>query len=196
MPLESWALTTVERVEDAYGLTPGEYTIAIEFAINSASAQLEALTDRKLKSRTYTDEYFDGINGQYLLLPQYPVSAVSALKTYDNYNSLVNTIPVADLAQLKIDPDGILYLPQDVFGTGVRNILISYTAGITDPADLLVLENAVLDLIGMNVPGQTRTNSAIRRESLGQYSVSYFDMTTTKWSAMVQYAVDRFLRYV
>lgn len=181
MALQSWALTTVAAVESAFGLEPGIYTAEIERAINTQSAVLEQLTNRRLKSRLYTNKTYDGKGEPWLTIDDYPITDVDALTIYDNVNNLLLTIDITDLSNFKYEINGFYYLPQNHFYCGVNNITTTYTAGYLSPmhdAELLILENAVLDLISINsVPGQERTDPRIRREQLLSYSVSYFDMT-------------------
>lgn len=205
MPLENFALTTVAVVEEAFGLTPGVYTAQIERAINAASARLEALTNRKLKSRTYTDQFYDGTGSHYLCLPQYPVTEVTSVEIFDDFGILATTINPLDLEQLKIEEEGFLYSPTYIFWCGVNNIVVTYTAGFltgTHIADLLNLEQAVLDFIALfGVPGEIRRDPSIRREALGAYSISYFDITATAsgkvtWPSSIQSVIDAYYKYL
>jgi hypothetical protein len=211
MALQPWALTTVAAVEEAFNLTPGTLVPQIEAAINAASARLEALTARKLKSRLYTNEKYDGVELQpeFLTLRNYPVTDVDELLIYDDVNTLIETIIVTDLSQLKILDPGFLYLPQSVFSRGIRNIAVTYTGGYLEgvhDAELLDLEQACLDMIAiMGVPGEgvTRSNPGVRRESLGNYSISYFDLTGSgssvgggSWPISISYIITSYGKFV
>jgi hypothetical protein len=206
--LHPWALTTVAAVEEAFDLTPGTLTPQIEASINAASARLEALTARKLKSRLYTNERYDGVKHQFLTLNNYPVTDVDTLTIYDDVETLVEEIVVTDFSELKILPPGFLYLPQSVFIGGVRNVAVTYTGGYLEgvhDAELIDLEQACLDMISlMGVPGEgvSRSNPGVRREALGNYSISYFDLTGSSssvggksWPISIAYVISSYGKF-
>lgn len=204
MALEIFALTTVATVEEAFGLTPGIYTVEIQRAINSASARLEALTNRRLKSREYVDQFYDGSGTHYLVLPNYPVTEVDSLEIFDNEGILSSTIDPLAVEELKIEDDGFLY-SSFIFWGGVANVKITYTAGFLEGvhiAELLLLEQATLDFISLfGVPGEIRRDPSVRREALGNYSLSYFDLTATVsgrviWPSSIQSVIDAFIKYL
>jgi len=103
--------------------------------INAVSRRANSITRRKLKSRTYTDATFDGTGDDHLVLPQYPVTAVSAVSV-DITRAFAATA-VLDSDDYEYDEDtGILYI---WIGTPKfkRCVRVTYTAGyVTAPDDL------------------------------------------------------------
>lgn len=81
MALASNALTTLHNAKVHLGLTDAETDDddLIEMLINQVSDQIERYCGRTFASTAYTNERFDGTGERSLLLPEFPVTAITRL---------------------------------------------------------------------------------------------------------------------
>lgn len=129
MPLAENALTTLLAVKEYLKLDTTSDDGLLETLINGASSIIEMYCNRNLKERVYTDQEYDGTGNQNIILEQYPVSIMSAVKIDD---------VLADPSEYKTRKEkGILVRLNAVWPKGILNIVISYTAGYgMIPSDL------------------------------------------------------------
>jgi uncharacterized phiE125 gp8 family phage protein len=123
----------------------------IEFLINAVSSQIEAYCKRKLKEQVYTDEEFDGNDFNTLLLPAYPVTAVSSVKIDDE---------VVVSSEYKVRKSrGALVRLKSCWPCGILNLKVSYTAGFAEiPPDLeLACKHTVMFYYKTDVADFSRT---------------------------------------
>lgn len=80
------ALATVADVKYTWGRKQDDtgQDDRVQTLINNISGRIESWCGRKFKEATYTDEYYDGPNGYYLFLKQYPVTDTPVVKLDGN----------------------------------------------------------------------------------------------------------------
>lgn len=152
MALNAEALITVALATEMLGLTEDDSSI-LEKYINQASAIAEQRTRRKLKSRTYTSQTFDGMGSRKILFPEYPLSSVSAISV-DGVNVL---------SLVKVYRYGEIRLTEGVFTEGDQNVVISAVAGYDPVPD--DLQDAVLEIVAWNMKRFVGKGIGIRSES-------------------------------
>lgn len=138
------ALTDLESARDYLKLGTNERDPWITAIINEATGVMEQMTRRRLKSRVYDGTTWpvlllDGDGSNSLLLPEYPVTAVSSVRWRDG-NDAYNA---STITSARFGADGLLHLPNDSFPKGVKNIEVECTAGFvagTHDAQLAALE--------------------------------------------------------
>lgn len=101
--------------------------------INAVSSRINGMTMRKLASRTYTNQILDGTGGETLVLPQYPVTAISAIRVDSSREFGSSTILDSDDYDWDED-SGIVYI-WGATPAAPRCVKITYTAGLTPVPD-------------------------------------------------------------
>lgn len=182
MALSPQALTSVQAVKDYLGLTSADYDPLMESLIEAVSAHFAAHAGRVLKARDYSPDpaspHFDPDNalldgGGYpeLLLPQYPVQALTSL--------VMDGVPLTPAqapgqAGWVLDQSaGVVSLLGGVFSRGRHNLALTYRAGFeTVPADLA---QACLEQVAMRFQesGVGQGRLGVRARTLADGSVSY-----------------------
>lgn len=141
---------------------------------------------------TYTDEAYDGRNEPELLLKNWPVTAVSAVKeryggttvtldstgyVWDSRGRLMREGCGPDFAYCDVPPIMGGYSIGDVWNQGNQNYKVTYTAGYgTIPADLKQIQYEMADAI-LAAAGRDPT---IQSESIESYSYS-LQSGTERW---------------
>jgi len=164
------ALISVETLEeylsldgDVWGAEDHDFAVGL---INAASQRANTLTARKLKSREYADVRLDGTGSDILLLPEYPVTAVSEVRIDSSRELGDDTILESD--EYEYYEDGRLYVPAGI-PRSRRCVMITYTAGyVTVPPDL---EHAVIESIAY-------LWKRLRSRAIGTRSVTADGVTT------------------
>lgn len=197
-------------VQGSYTYLKLDYTesFAIEQEINSMSDYLERYCGRKLKSQTYTDEPYSGTGRQLLLLRQWPVTALTAVKVS---GTLIN--PPTDYSMSDEDAKrGQIFAPNGWSYDGAlvglvgepiapyRPYLITYTAGYILPKDATPdnpqtlpgdLQQACIELISAKLSVVGSEN--VKSDHLGDASKSYFE---DDLPPAIKAVFDRYRRYV
>lgn len=133
------------------GSTTGSttYDANYEAVIDAVSSYFNNYTGRHLKSSTYA-EYYDGNGDNELHLNQFPITSTGiTLYILDDTRSATTDYQV-DSTDIIIYPDeGKIWLYDDTFSEGNRNVYVGYTAGYTSsgmPGDLkrAALETALV----------------------------------------------------
>lgn len=176
---------------------------------------IERYTGRVFDSATYTDEAYDGNDSEFIVLNQYPVTALSAVKLKDDAG---NTTTYETTDYRYEAANGRLYrlgavrgrYVTDTFGAtvnpefgvypcwpgGFQNILVTYTAGYSSmPADLQMAMYMLVDVLFSETIGGTKTlDASITSETLGDYSYTraHREMNT---NVMLQGLVNQFRRF-
>lgn len=134
-------LTTLANVKQWMGITSNTEDAALERLITAASNGVVSYLNRDLFSASY-DLRLNGKGGVTVVLPQYPVTAVSSV--------VVNgvSIPVGnDTSDGYFFDEGNVYLRGYTFSRGVQNVRIQYVAGFsTIPYEI---EQAVIELVSL-----------------------------------------------
>lgn len=136
------ALATVADVKAFAGITTSNDDALLTSLINAVSVAFVKWTDRDLESTTHTD-VMDGPGGSVMVLPNYPITAVTSLK--------IDGVSIP--ARPAVGEMGFSYNDFSIRLHGYRfprdfgNIEITYTAGYTVVPDDLkqaVIETVVL----------------------------------------------------
>lgn len=125
-----------------------DYRFEYEQFINAASQAANTETKRKLRARTYTDVYLEGFGCNYLLLPEYPVNAITSLRA-DSARAF-GTETEIEAADYDLDSEaGIVHLLGTTFPDGRKTIRVSYNAGLGYGAEDVPndLRMAVLEVV-------------------------------------------------
>lgn len=136
--LSSDALISTETLQDYLGVSgelwdSDENDFAINL-INAASDRANTLTHRKLASRTHTSVKLDGSGRDIVVLPEYPVTAISELRI-DTAREF-GASSIIDSDDYEYYEDGRLFYPY-IFPHARRCVQVTYTAGYTTvPYDL------------------------------------------------------------
>jgi hypothetical protein len=158
------ALTDLETAMDYLRAYTVDLVPHIARAVNQASARCEGYCQRKLKSRDW-DLVLDGTGRNTIYLPHYPITDVASA----GVNQFDGQAPRdLDLTAVIFDDAGLLYLPNDRFPKGTKNIAITATCGFlagTHDEALQDLERACLRLT--QVFYQDWANGAGRSTSKG-----------------------------
>lgn len=124
---------------------PQEHLDRISEFINYVTGEAERYTSRKLLSRAYTVYVIDGNGCNEIRAPEYPVTAVSAIRRRLDPTNATQALVITDL---RLPVNGtFIWLPRDTFTCGRANIELDFTAGYesTDhPAEVKALQGAAL----------------------------------------------------
>lgn len=139
-----YALTDVDMVKDHLGIPDGttDYDERIKRHINAATDMIETLTDRTLKERTGLVDIQSGRRNDRILLPQWPVQAITEL-WIDSSSDFTDSENIVDATKYRLELDsrgrgvGIVLKKGCLFPNGTGNIKVVYDAGYqTIPSDL------------------------------------------------------------
>ena len=136
MAVSAWALLTLQDGKDHLSVTGNEFDAVIEGMIDSATLAVEAECDRKLVSRTYTAEIYDGEGGLSLRLRQYPVTAVSVIAFLtssppDVWTDYYGGVATADYGFHIVYPTAERVAFRHCWiQRGSQNVRVTYTAGL------------------------------------------------------------------
>jgi hypothetical protein len=167
--LSATALTTWARVQALLGTSgaPNTDQTLVEYLINSISDQAEMIAGgRRLKSRSYsptgsTPYIFDGNGREEIILPEWPVTAISHV--YIDSTRAWGAATEIDAADFVFDVDtGLLYYPGRTLTAGIRNLRIDRTAGWATVPDYV--QQAVVETV-------IWTRSRLRGSNIGMRSV-------------------------
>jgi hypothetical protein len=131
--LEAWALISLDEAKEVIDTASPSDDLFLEEIINAATLACEAETGRKLKSRTYTGEVYDGTGGAALTIREYPVTSVSAVAFLTGVAPNVwtaqstTTYPVTIVAPAS----SVLMYRNNAWPRGLQNVQLTYVAGYT-----------------------------------------------------------------
>lgn len=110
--------------------------------INSVSLRFEAETGRKLKSRSYTEEY-NGSGKNYLYLYNYPLSSTTITVTIDEARAFTSTDDRVTSTDIILSTEsGKVELDGHTFSSGQKNIQVAYTAGYSTSDEFNLIQAA------------------------------------------------------
>jgi len=147
-------------VTDAYykyylGISQSDsITTTIAPLINAAEKRIKEFLNRDIEITSYTDELYDGNGKSILVVRQFPLVSVSAIKRYDGLSSgsqvWTTLVQGTDYDRLVISKEAFsIYLDNGTFEEGIQNYKISYIAGYGTVATGSVLTNLIPDDIQM-----------------------------------------------
>ena len=184
MALNANALVTVAQVKsqlDIQGSDTSQDT-RIDQLINAASDHLEYLTGRKLKSQSFTHQ-FPGSGTPFLLLREYPVTAVSAVHVDATWAFGAGAL-VASTEYRMHKGIGLIRRGPTLWDcTDALAVQVAYTAGYASvPVDL---QQATLTLIEIMYDMRDQRSTRIQsRAKLGD-SVSWLEKIPEHVTAMI-----------
>ncbi len=142
--LDSNAWVSLAETKEFMGISGSSDDDLLTSLINYCFSALEDYLGRQIKSRTYTEERYDGDGTDTLIVYQYPITAISSI--YDDPSLGFNSDTLIDSDDYLIDdqdryPGRIRLAGEDAlslsFAKGKTNIKITYTAGyVTIPNTL------------------------------------------------------------
>lgn len=191
MALISYALTTRARVKQFLDISADDTNTnaVIDNIINSVTDWVENYCNRRFLKTTYTNEKYDGMDDQSLLLRNYPIDmtetlALAVRSAGDDEDSWSS---IASREYFKYPSEGRLEYPKASMGgkgrefaRGSQNYRVTYTAGydFDNTATFLSdvgaadLEYVVWKLCGVAWSSR-RGGDNVESERIGQYSVKY-----------------------
>lgn len=126
------AFTTVAAVKILLGLTVRTADGQLEGLVGGANQAFETYLQRDIFSASYS-KVFNGTGTRTLMLPQYPVTAVSAVQIGAPNLTRRTLVENTDY----VWTENAIELLAGVFCRGVANVAVAWTAGFaTCPADL------------------------------------------------------------
>lgn len=175
MAVWQYALCSLADLKAYLKISGNEQDTFLEGLVDSASGAIETFCGRKLKSRTYTDEKYDGDGTMsVLILKQYPVSMVDSL--YDDPKGVFGSNTLVDPNSYRLYGEaGIIKLISGVFSAGTQNIKVTYTAGyVTIPYELnLACKILAADYYFKAPAGKGRQGIKTERLAQGQGDISF-----------------------
>jgi uncharacterized phiE125 gp8 family phage protein len=182
------ALVELEEVKAWLDIKASDKDNWFQQLINRVSADCAAYCDRTLISATYTDAEYDGTGSDTLVLPHYPVSAITALKASINGAALTE----GREEDFVFDSDtGIVTLIGGTFSKEKRGVTITYTAGYTLANVPQDLKQAVLEAIAFRYMEMDRKRVGVTSQEAGQQR-SYY--TTEPYPEHVRQVWDRYTK--
>lgn len=179
------SLTTLDAVKahlftDPSVTPPVTHDALLSGLITRASAFVEGWLNRNILSATYTATV-DGPGGTVLTLPNYPITAVSAV-TVDG--TAIPASTGATISGYVFDANAVK-LRGYTFAAGILNVSISYTAGYaTVPGDV---EQAVIDIVCRKYRGLERIGLVSKGMAGETTTYAQSDMSADTKSLLNQY---------
>ncbi len=176
--LSPYALTTVVKVKRFLHTSATVDDDLLTELINAWTARMERIAGRQFAARAYTERYCG--NGTLTLeLNHYPVNSITSIVFVAGAGSQ-ETITTIDATTWRYDStSGIIRLIADTwidelgnFAAGFRNYEIVYNGGyatVPDDLDMLCRE------LVAETYNQSKRDTSIRSESLGDYSYTLVD---------------------
>ncbi len=167
--LNANALISIVELDEILRITIGDSDLSATL-INIASDSINNYTNRKILSRTYTEEAYDGNNDTKIYLKQYPVTAVSSVESWDTYNNESSYTYTEHTEYIVYTDEGYIYL-RGLTVPGHKNYRITYTAGYVLADVPYDLKNACAQLAGLVY--YNKGKAGIKSETMGKYSITY-----------------------
>jgi hypothetical protein len=175
MALPAWSLLTLEESRDAcvLGSSPSD-DVMLEALSTAATLRCEAYCTRKLLSRAYTNEVYNGTGSWVLKLREYPVTSVTTVEFLiswapDTWEVQVQgTYPLHIVEPIK---DVIAYRNLH-FPYGSQNVRVSYVAGLTVDEQLKTAARVVLLDLWKQKDGQM---AGVASQSFGGQTTTYLN---------------------
>ncbi len=170
--LQTYALTTVADVKESLGIASSNHDFdnLIIRKINQATGMIERFCGRRFKQTTYTDQIYNGTNGDQLVLKQRPVVGDVVLKARDTSLNQADFTTV-DTELVYVDAEsGVLDLLFRAVGKWGR-YAVTYTAGYNVIPDDLA--EACVSLTAFLVNNANSDNVNVKSKQEGQRKVDY-----------------------
>lgn len=128
----SYDLVSLAQVKEHLEISNADQDSYLSTLIERVTGYVEARTNRKLYTRTYTDELYDGSGTSVLRLKEWPITSVTAVSFLDSQTS--TTWTSQSLTYLVIDKEterSIVFRDGTVFPQDFQNVKLSFVAGFT-----------------------------------------------------------------
>jgi uncharacterized phiE125 gp8 family phage protein len=132
MALAANALVTLAEAKDHLDILTSTIAIdaRVERLVNVASQMIESYTDRKLIYQTASIRR-DGRRSDRVLLPEYPVVAITAL--YDDPNWEFSAQTIIDPTEYYVEENSVLVLKGRAFSRANGNVRVDFSFGYRSP---------------------------------------------------------------
>lgn len=165
-------LVTLAKYKEYLKITDTILDTEIGDIANAVETRVKEYLHRDIESTTFTDEYYNGNGRNYMVLRQFPITAVSAIKEYDGLNPSnvemwETLVQGTDYERLifATDEATTLYMDGYTFESGMQNYKITYTAGYsTIPSDIQMACKELVKIV--------YDNSPLNQNRLGFLSIS------------------------
>jgi uncharacterized phiE125 gp8 family phage protein len=134
----SYDLVTLAQVKEHLEIVNADQDSYLSTLIERVTGLVEGSTRRKLKSRTYTDELYDGSGTAVLRLKEWPVTSITAISFLDSQTSTTWTSQSLTYAVIDKETErSIVFRDGTPFPRGFQNVKLTFVAGYsTVPAEL------------------------------------------------------------
>lgn len=156
------AFATTDDLGDVLGVEIDAEDAQALAALDAATAMIQALTNQTLEQVAGDVLVMDGSGTRVLMLPELPVTAVSAVEVDGEALSA---------SEYQWSADGYLRRTGATWPADLRNVEITYTHGYAQLPALIVSMTAKLAARLYQVP------ASVRQETIGSYSTSYVSPT-------------------
>jgi hypothetical protein len=142
----------------------------IERLINSITQEFKSYCDVKSFKTAQHTEYYDGNGDSFVFPKNTPITAVTLLADDEDYVwGTDSTFTATDY--LIIDEGKGIHLKDDIFGSFINNIKITYTAGYTNIPDDLK-QTAITEVVRKY---NHRRDFDVIRQTIGEQDAEYVD---------------------
>lgn len=199
----AYSLTTVARAKTFMGVVGGGDDTLIERLIDSATNWIENYCDRRFKQTAYTNELYDGTDGESLLTLNFPISTTATFKLEERAGNLSNSgFDTIDSSLYHIDYNaGLIKIVDGKFYEYPNHYRLTYTAGYNyDNAASFLSDVGAADLefacwkLVSTIYHNRKLSGNVDSESIGDYSVTFSQTTFADKELMDIF--DRYKRVV
>lgn len=159
-------MITLTELKQYLNLTDASKDTFLQNCIDASVKEIEDFCNRKLSPGTYT-EYIDGNNKSVIHLRNKPITSITSIECFDEYETYQNLFTGSDSVfnAVEIIPQQncIKLLKGYYFYKGCKNIKVTYAAGYsTTPDDVksVLLELATLKYYNSPLSGHARLGKA------------------------------------
>lgn len=165
------SLVTLAKYKEYLKIADTSFDTQLTDIQSAVEKRVKEYLGRDIEATTYTDELYGGMGDECLVLRQFPITAVTAIKRYDGLDGSgteiwTTLVQGTDYERKIIDAEAIaVVLDGNTFADGDYNYKITYTAGYsTIPSDI---QQACKELLKI-----TWDNSPLSHNRLGFLSTS------------------------
>jgi len=189
MTLSQYSLITLNDVKSYLSISGSNTDTddVIASLINSVSVLFENYCNKKIMSRTFTDEKYNGDNSNRLFTKQYPIISIISIYDDTNWNFEADTLISADNYMIHPDMNNV-YFKNNILSIGIGNIKITYNAGYESvPTD--IKHSCILEVIRRF---KHKTDPDVLSKTLSDGSVAFDTNSLLKETKMILNKYKRF----
>lgn len=162
------SLVTLAKYKEYLNITDANKDTQINDLASAVEKRVLDYLNRNLESATYQNELYNGNGYNWLILDNFPITAITSISVYDGYynNAEVwTTLVLGTNYERKLIEDEKVTLDGYTFVKNTKNYKVTYTAGYTTiPSSI---QNACKELLKI-----TWDNSPLNQNRLGFTTVS------------------------